>query len=130
MTEKELSQKFDIRISVFDNQEMEDEEEAFYIPELRTIFISDKIADEDRVKVILHELGHQGHLPHLYQIFREKYELQANRNMIYHLLKEELEECEDSSEFNYLVFMEKHNLKTIADEAMIKEEYWNLIHIS
>ncbi|MGC4388181.1 ImmA/IrrE family metallo-endopeptidase, partial [Streptococcus suis] len=28
---------------------------------------------------------------------------------------------------NYLVFMEKYKLKTIADETMVKEEYLNLV---
>lgn len=128
MTEKELTQKFDIRIHTFDSEEFEDEDEAFYISELRTMFISNKIAQEDRVQVMLHELGHKGHLPHLYKIHREKYELQANRNMIHHLLKSELDE-NGSEGFNYITFMEKHKLKTIADEAMIKEEFNNLANI-
>lgn len=125
MTERELCEKFQIRLYIFEDDEYEDE--AFYIPELRTMFISDSIADDDRVKVALHELGHKGHLPHLYQTFREKYELQANRNMIHHLLKAEIENCDDYSQFNYLVFMEKYKLKTIADETMVKEEYYNLV---
>ncbi len=29
--------------------------------------------------------------------------------------------------FNYPFFMEKYKLKTIADEAMVKEEYLNLV---
>lgn len=126
MTIKELSQKFEINIHIFEEHEFEDEDEAFYISELRTMFVSSKIAEQDRVKVILHELGHRGHLPHLYQIFREKHELQANRNMIYHLLKAELDE-HGSESFNYITFMEKYKLKTIADETMVKEEFYNLV---
>ncbi|HEM6116483.1 TPA: ImmA/IrrE family metallo-endopeptidase [Streptococcus suis] len=129
MTEKELTQKFDIRIHTFDSEEFEDEDEAFYISELRTMFISNKIAQEDRVQVMLHELGHKGHLPHLYKIHREKYELQANRNMIHHLLKEELSDCDDHENFNYIQFMQKYKLKTIADEAMVKEELYHLANI-
>lgn len=125
MTVREFCQKFQIRLYIFEDDEYEDE--AFYIPGLRTMFISESIAEDDRVKVALHELGHRGHLPHLYEIFREKYEVQANRNMIHHLLKAELNNCDDRSQFNYLVFMDKYKLKTIADEAMIKEEYYNLV---
>ncbi|WP_369351005.1 ImmA/IrrE family metallo-endopeptidase [Streptococcus hillyeri] len=128
MTIKELSQKFEINIHIFEEHEFEDEDEAFYISELRTMFVSSKIAEQDRVKVILHELGHEGHLPHLYQIFREKHELQANRNMIHHLLKAELDEY-GSECFNYITFMEKYKLKTIADETMVKEEFYNLAEI-
>ncbi|HGA1226128.1 TPA: ImmA/IrrE family metallo-endopeptidase [Streptococcus suis] len=125
MTVRELCQKFQIRLHIFEDDEYEDE--AFYIPGLQTMFISSSITEDERVKVALHELGHKGHLPHLYEIFREKYEMQANRNMIHHLLKAEMENCEDYSHFNYLVFMEKYKLKTIADEAMVKEEYYNLV---
>lgn len=128
MTIKELSQKFEINIHIFEEHGFEDEDEAFYISELRTMFVSSKIAEQDRVKVILHELGHRGHLPHLYPVFREKYELQANRNMIHHLLKAELDE-HGSESFNYITFMEKYKLKTIADETMVKEEFYNLADI-
>ena len=85
--------------------------------------------EEDQVKTILHELGHRNHLPHLYTIFREKYETQANRNIIHHLMKAELEEYEDKEQFNYLAFMQKYKLKTIADEAMVKEKFYNLANI-
>lgn len=129
MTEQELSQKFDIRIHTFDEHEFEDDEEAFYISELKTMFISSKIAQEDRVQVVLHELGHQGHLPHLYKIHREKYELQANRSMIHHLLKEELLLFDDHESFNYVTFMDKYKLKTIANEQIVKEEFRNIIGI-
>ncbi|HEL1625453.1 TPA: ImmA/IrrE family metallo-endopeptidase [Streptococcus suis] len=125
MTEKELFEEFGVKIEIYENQLFEDE--AFYIPELLTMFLSDAIPETKRVQVTLHELGHKGHMPHIYQMFREKCELEANRNMIHHLLKEELEIAEDHTQFNYLVFMEKYKLKTIADEAMVKEEYLNLV---
>ncbi|MBY5024549.1 ImmA/IrrE family metallo-endopeptidase [Streptococcus suis] len=125
MTEKELFEEFGVKIEIYENQLFEDE--AFYIPELLTMFLSDAIPETKRVQVTLHELGHKGHMPHIYRIFREKCELEANRNMIHHLLKEELEIAEDRTQFNYLVFMEKYKLKTIADETMIKEEYLNLV---
>ncbi|CYU97413.1 TPA: ImmA/IrrE family metallo-endopeptidase [Streptococcus suis] len=125
MTEKELFEEFGVKIEIYENQLFEDE--AFYIPELLTMFLSDAIPETKRVQVTLHELGHKGHMPHIYRMFREKCELEANRNMIHHLLKEELEIAEDRTQFNYLVFMEKYKLKTIADEAMVKEEYYNLV---
>ncbi|HFI0165220.1 TPA: ImmA/IrrE family metallo-endopeptidase [Streptococcus suis] len=125
MTEKELFEEFGVKIEIYENQLFEDE--AFYIPELLTMFLSDAIPETKRVQVALHELGHKGHMPHIYRMFREKCELEANRNMIHHLLKEELEIAEDRTQFNYLVFMEKYKLKTIADETMVKEEYLNLV---
>lgn len=125
MTEKELSQKLGITIEVFEDHLFPDE--AFYIPSLKTIFLSDAISDDKRVQVALHEIGHVNHQPAQYQLFREKFELEANRNMIHHLMKAELDVAEDNTSFNYLAFMEKYNLKTIADEVMIKEEYMALI---
>ncbi|MEK0401475.1 ImmA/IrrE family metallo-endopeptidase [Streptococcus suis] len=125
MTEKELFEEFGVKIEIYENQLFEDE--AFYIPELLTMVLSDAIPETKRVQVTLHELGHKGHMPHIYRMFREKCELEANRNMIHHLLKEELEIAEDRTQFNYLVFMEKYKLKTIADETMVKEEYLNLV---
>lgn len=129
MTERELCQKFDIHIHIFDGDELEDSDEAFYIADLRTVFVSSHIAQKDRVRYILHELGHRGQLPHLYEVFREKYELQANRNMIHHLLKAELDDYDDHSSFNYLTFMEKYKLKTVAEEVMVLEEYRNLTNV-
>ncbi|AZR97002.1 peptidase [Streptococcus suis] len=126
MTEKELFEEFGVKIEIYENQLFEDE--AFYIPELLTMFLSDAIPETKRVQVTLHELAHKGHMPHIYRMFREKCELEANRNMIHHLLKEELEIAEDRTQFNYLVFMEKYKLKTIADETMVKEEYLNLVN--
>lgn len=129
MTEKELFQEFGIRISVFDSEiHNADSDEAFYISSLKTMFISSKILPEDRIKITLHELGHKDHLTHLYSIFREKYEAQANRNMIHYLIKAELDECEEKEQFNYLAFMQKYKLKTIADETMVKEEYLSLVN--
>ena len=44
-------------------------------------------------------------------------------------MKAELEEYEDKEQFNYLAFMQKYKLKTIADEAMVKEKFHNLANI-
>ena len=46
--------------------------------------------------------------------------------MIHYLIKEELYLYSDE-EFNYISFMEKYKLKTIADETMVKEEYQKLL---
>ena len=126
MTEKEFSQNLGIDIEIFEDGLFPDE--AFYIPALQTMFLSDAIADEKRVQVALHEIGHRNHAPDTYRLFREKCELEANRNMIHHLIKAELDIAEDATTFNYLVFMEKYNLKTIADETMVKEEYLALLN--
>lgn len=126
MTEKEFSQNLGIDIEIFEDGLFPDE--AFYIPALKTMFLSDSISDEKRVQVALHEIGHRGHTPETYRLFREKCELEANRNMIHHLMKAELDIAEDADAFNYLVFMEKYNLKTIADETMVKEEYLALVN--
>lgn len=125
MTEKELCNELGIKVFVFEDSLFEDE--AFFVPGIRTMFLSDKIIEEDRIKTILHEIGHKNHLPHLYEIFREKYELEANRAMIQQLIRLEIEACEDKEHFNFLAFMKKYKLKTIADEAMVKEEYNNLV---
>ena len=126
MTEKEFSKNLGIDIEIFEDGLFPDE--AFYIPTLKTMFLSDAISDEKRVQVALHEIGHRGHTPETYHLFREKCELEANRNMIHHLMKAELDIAEDATTFNYLVFMEKYNLKTIADETMVKEEYLALLN--
>lgn len=124
MTEQELFEELDVRLEIY--EDILFTEEAFFIPDLKTVFLSDQISETDRIKMALHELGHQKHLPHLYSIFREKYESQANRHMIHHLVRSELEQCEDYTTFNYVVFMEKYKLNTLADETMVKEEFYNL----
>lgn len=48
--------------------------------------------------------------------------------MIHHLLEEELKTMDDVSEFNYIHFMERYNLKTIANETMVIDEYKSLIN--
>lgn len=126
MTEKELAYNLGIKIEVFEDALFPDE--AFYIPALKTMFLSDAIAEDKRVQVALHEMEHRNHSTGIYENFRERCELEANRNMIHHLMKAELDIAEDKTVFNYLVFMEKYNLKTIADETMVKEEYLALVN--
>lgn len=124
MTEKEILSHYNVNLELFDDDL---EREAFYINSLRTIFISSKLTGLDRRKVLLHELGHLEHNPNNLHRNRELYEVQADRNMIHHLLKAELAECDNHENFNYVHFMEKYNLKTIANEAMVIEEYLSLM---
>lgn len=74
-------------------------------------------------KVIYHELGHREHTASYYKLNKEK----ADRCMIHHLLKEELSYWDNMEDFNYIQFMEKYELTSIADEVMIKEELEFLI---
>ena len=60
---------------------------------------------------------------------RELFEIQANREMIRSILKEELSVCDkdDVKNFNYVRFMEKYDLVTTLDEELVKEEFLKLI---
>lgn len=60
---------------------------------------------------------------------RELFEIQANREMIRSILKEELSACDkdDVKNFNYVRFMEKYDLVTTLDEELVKEEFLKLI---
>lgn len=92
-----------------------------------TVFVNAYLDEIERKKVTYHELGHKDHDPEQYKRRREEYELQADRNMIHYLLKEELESIDDIANFNYIHFMEKYKLKTVADELMVIDEYYELI---
>ncbi|MBF0779327.1 ImmA/IrrE family metallo-endopeptidase [Streptococcus cuniculi] len=94
----------------------------------KVILIDSYLDDHEKKKVIYHELGHKDHDPDYYKRNRELYELQADRNMIHHLLKEELTYYDDTKDFNYLHFMEKHKLKSMANEVMVKEEFNALVN--
>ncbi|RGC38167.1 ImmA/IrrE family metallo-endopeptidase [Streptococcus gallolyticus] len=93
------------------------------------IIVDSYLDDIEKKKVIYHELGHKDHNPANYDRCREQYEAQADRNMIYHLLKEELSywDEDDLENFNYINFLQKYNLKTTVNETMVKEEFLNLI---
>ncbi|WDS50786.1 hypothetical protein BV0002_003 [Streptococcus phage BV-0002] len=78
-------------------------------------------------KVIYHELGHREHTASYYKLNKEKAELPADRCMIHHLLKEELSYWDNMEDFNYIQFMEKYELTSIADEVMVKVELEFLI---
>lgn len=121
----QLCKEFGVELCLFDASKWHSS--GFYNPITKVLGVDVNLSEQEQKQVALHELQHKNHFPLQYQLFREKCELDANRNMIHHLLKEELEIAEDRTQFNYLVFMEKYKLKTIADEAMIKEEFYNLV---
>ena len=128
MTEKEIISHFQIRIMDFDGDLMPDEL-GFYEKETNTAFLSSKLNKNERVKVLLHELGHKDHTRSEYQNARLRCENEADRNMIHHLVKDAIENLDDPTEFDYLKFMSYYNLTTVTNEIMVKEEYHNLANI-
>ncbi|MCE2265812.1 ImmA/IrrE family metallo-endopeptidase [Streptococcus thermophilus] len=120
MTENELLEQFNVSICEFSSHEWS--RNGFIDPINRVIYINKDLPTERRLKVLLHELGHLEHDPKHYERLREKYEAQANRNMIRGLL-----ENENLDNFNYLHFMKKYNLTTICDEIFVKHEYLKLL---
>lgn len=119
MTENELLEQFDVSLCEFDSSQWS--RNGFIDPINRVVYINGDLPPDTRLKVILHELGHLGHNSKDYERLREKYEVQANRNMIRGLL-----ENESLDDFNYLHFMEKYNLTTLCDETFVKDEYLKL----
>lgn len=91
------------------------------------IAIDSYLDDVYKSKVIYHELGHKEHTANYYKLNKEKAELQADRCMIHHLLKEELALWDDVSNFNYISFMEKYELTSLAEEKMVIEEFYSLV---
>lgn len=126
VTEKEIISHFQIRIIDFDGDLMPDEL-GFYEKETNTAFLSSKLNKKERVKVLLHELGHKDHTRSEYHNARLRCENEADRNMIHHLVKDALESLDDPTEFDYLKFMSYYNLKTMTNEIMVKEEYQTLV---
>ncbi len=116
-----------VRIVDFDGELIPDEL-GFYEKETNTAFLSNKLSKKERVKVLLHELGHKDHTRSEYQNARLRCENEADRNMIHHLVKDALESLDDPTEFDYLKFMSYYNLKTMTNEIMIKEEYLALVN--
>ena len=96
------------------------------LSDMKIIFVNKSLTREAQKRVILHELGHLEHTATEYTINPIKCENEANRAMIHALLKEELA-TGDASEFNYVHFMERHELKTTADELMVIDEYYRLV---
>lgn len=126
MTEQEILKGYDITVHTF-NGDLLPDEVGFYDPKTRTAFISDKLNKRERMKVLLHELGHLDHTTAEYNNARVRCENEANRNMIHHLLEDALSQLENKADFNYMKFMEYYQLTTVTDEIMIKEEYKALI---
>lgn len=120
--EKELLEQFNVSICEFSSNEWP--RNGFLDSINRVVYINKDLAPEIRLKVILHELGHLEHDPKHYERLREKYEAQANRDMIRGLL-----ENESLDDFNYVRFMKKYNLTTICDETFVKNEYLKLKEI-
>ena len=126
MTVRELCAQEGVNLCYFDGTGWHSP--GFFNPTLKLLAIDINLSEQDQKQVALHELGHMEHSQSQYQLNRELCELQADRNMIHYLLEEELKIMDDVSEFNYVHFMEKYKLKTIADETMVKEEYLNIIN--
>lgn len=126
MTEKEIISHFQIRIIDFDGNLMPDEL-GFYEKETNTAFLSSKLSKKERVKVLLHELGHKSHTRSEYQNARLRCENEADRMMIHYLLKDALRSLEDLKDFDFLKFMSYYDLKSVTEEIMVKEEYRSLV---
>ena len=101
------------------------ERRGFYFPDERTIYVNRDLSLEEREEVILHELGHINHNPAHYKRLLYKYENEADRFMVRHLISEELSQCEPS-EFNWLRFAERHKIATTWGEQIIQEEFYRL----
>ena len=122
MPEKELLKQFNVSLCEFDSSQWP--RDGFLDPVNRVVYINRNLPAEIRLKVLLHELGPLEHNSKDYERLREKYEAQANRNMIHELLKNE-----NLDDFNYVRFMNKYNLTTICDETFVKHEYLKLKEI-
>ena len=120
MPENELLEQFHVSICEFDSSQWS--RNGFIDPINRGCLHQRGFTPDTRLKVILHELGHLEHNSKNYERLREKYEVQANRDMIRGLL-----ENENLDDFDYVRFMERYNLKTIANETMVIDEYRSLI---
>ncbi|MGT2934235.1 ImmA/IrrE family metallo-endopeptidase [Streptococcus catagoni] len=125
MTIDEVVDLYGVTLAYFDNELWP--RPGIYIDEIKVVFVNRTLSEESKKKVIFHELGHIDHDSGQYQRRHEEFELQANRHMIKCLLEEEFDKVEDKHEFNYLSFMQRHNLKTITDEVMVIDEYYNLL---
>ncbi|HER1627813.1 TPA: ImmA/IrrE family metallo-endopeptidase [Streptococcus pyogenes] len=125
MSAEELCKSHGIPICYFEGDVIE--RNGFYNPQLNAIAINSKLYGIHKDKVIYHEFGHKDHTENYYKLNKEKAELQADRCMIHHLLKEELSLWDDLENFNYTHFMEKYELTSLADESMVIEEFYNLV---
>lgn len=120
MTENELLEQFSVSICEFDSSQWP--RNGFIDPINRVVYINKDLAPEIRLKVILHELGHLEHNSKDYERMREKYEAQANRNMIHELLVDYLKST-DIYDFNWVRFAAQYDISTTWGEAMIQDEF-------
>lgn len=120
MTENELLERFNISICEFSSHEWP--RNGFIDPINRVVYINKDLDPEIRLKVILHELGHLEHNSKDYERLREKYEAQANRNMIHELLVDYLKST-DIYDFNWVRFAAQYDISTTWGEAMIQDEF-------
>lgn len=120
MTENELLEQFNVSLCEFDSSQWP--RDGFLDPVNRVVYINRDLAPEIRLKVILHELGHLEHNSKDYKRLREKYEAQANRNMIHELLVDYLKST-DIYDFNWVRFASQYDISTTWGEAMIQDEF-------
>lgn len=120
MTENELLEQFNVSLCEFDSSQWS--RNGFIDPINRVVYINKDLAPEIRLKVILHELGHLEHNSKDYERMREKYEAQANRNMIHELLVDYLKST-DIYDFNWVRFVAQYDISTTWGEAMIQDEF-------
>lgn len=120
MPEKELLEQFNVSLCEFDSSQWP--RDGFLDPVNRVVYINRDLAAERRLKVLLHELGHLEHNPKHYERLREKYEAQANRNMIHELLVDYLKST-DIYDFNWVRFAAQYDISTTWGEAMIQDEF-------
>lgn len=125
MTIEELADSHGVTLAYFDNELWH--RPGVYIEEINIIFISRELSEDAKKRVVYHELGHLSHSASLYKNNYIRCENEANRQMIHKLLEEELALSDDHQSFNYLAFMQKHELKTVTDELMVIDEYYELI---
>lgn len=120
MTENELLEQFNVSLCEFSSNEWP--RDGFLDPVNRVVYINGDLAPEIRLKVILHELGHLEQNSKDYERMREKYEAQANRNMIHELLVDYLKST-DIYDFNWVRFAAQYDISTTWGEAMIQDEF-------
>lgn len=120
MTENELLEQFNVSLCEFDSSQWP--RDGFLDPINRVVYINGDLDQDTRLKVILHELGHLEHNSKDYERLREKYEAQANRNMIHELLVDYLKST-DIYDFNWVRFAAQYDISTTWGEAMIQDEF-------
>lgn len=120
MTESELLEQFNVSLCEFDSSQWP--RNGFIDTINRVVYINGDLDQDTRLKVILHEIGHLEHNSKDYERLREKYEAQANRNMIHELLVDYLKST-DIYDFNWVRFAAQYDISTTWGEAMIQDEF-------